>query len=586
LVKFEIANAMTSASTVAHDAGLRVPRAILDAGNLWLWGLLLLTAAIVVPPVLFLVETSLTPDGADAGLTLDHYAAVFELSGWRIWRVSLTYAAGSSCFAIAVGVTAAWLVARTNAYCRQVTVLAAYLSLAAPVMVKAIGWILLLGPNKGVINEALRAAFGIEGVPIELFSLTGMTLLEGILWVPVVFLLTLPALGAMDPSLEEAAIMSGASLRQTLVRVTLRLALPSVLGVFMLTFIRAVESFEVPLLIGAPANLQTFTTAIYQTMHKGFVPQYGEASAYAVLLVFVVALPLALYYRATRHAQKYATITGKGYRPALTDLGAWRLPAGIFLLLIPLALLAPLLILFWASFLPIYEPPSIADLGRLSFASYSAVLTRPTTIAGLWNGLIVATLSSAAVTAFTFVLAWTVVRSRGRMRWLLDVLATLPLVLPGIVLGTAVLVEFLQAPIIPIYGTIWIMVFAFLIRFMPYGMRFCYAGILSLHVHLEECARTCGAGTAMVLWRIVMPLTLPAVASIWIYVFLHSIRDLSVPIMLAGPENRLIAVVILDLWNEGKVPEVGALSILLAAVATALGFFFMRLSRRYGSKAL
>ena len=107
---------------------------------------------------------------------------------------------------------------------------------------------------------------------------------------------------------------------------------------------------------------------------------------------------------------------------------------------------------------------------------------------------------------------------------------------------------------------------------MPYGMRFCYAGILSLHVHLEECARTCGAGLGTILRRIVLPLTLPAVASIWIYVFLHSIRDLSVPIMLAGPENRLIAVVILDLWNEGKVPEVGALSILLAVLATALGF--------------
>ena len=249
----------------------------------------------------------------------------------------------------------------------------------------------------------------------------------------------------------------------------MRLALPSIVGVLMLTFIRAVKSFEVPLLIGTPANLQTFTTAIYQTMHKGFLPQY-QASAYSVLLVFLVALPLALYYRATRHAQKYATITGKGYRPARTDLGAWRLPAGIFLLVIPVALVAPLLILLWASFLPIYEPPSVADLGRLSFASYYAVLTRPTTLAGLWNGLIVATLSSAAVTAFTFVLAWTVVRSRSRIRWLIDALATLPLVLPGIVLGTAVLVEFLQAPIIPIYGTIWIMVFAFLVRFMPYGM--------------------------------------------------------------------------------------------------------------------
>jgi iron(III) transport system permease protein len=364
--------------------------------------------------------------------------------------------------------------------------------------------------------------------------------------------------------------------------VTLRLVLPSVLAVLLLTFIRSIESFEVPYLIGTPANLQTFTTAIYLTIHRGFVPRYGEASAYSALLILIVVLPLLGYYRVTGQAQKYATITGKGFRPTRIDLGRLRLPAGVYLLLMPLALVAPLLILLWASFLPLYEPPSIADFARLTWSNYAAVLTRPTTVFGLWNGAVVACLASTAVTAFTFIIAWVVVRRRERSRFLLDVLGSLPLVLPGIVLGTAVLIEFLQASFIPIYGTIWIMVFAFLIRFTPYGIRFCYSGIVALHVHLEECARTCGAGLFMTLWRIVLPLAMPAVAAIWIYVFLSSIRDLSLPIMLAGPENRLIAVVILDLWNEGKVPEVGALSTLLALTATFLGFIFMRLSRRFG----
>jgi iron(III) transport system permease protein len=422
-------------------------------------------------------------------------------------------------------------------------------------------------------------------VPIELFTLTGMTLLEGLLWVPIVFLLTMPALSAMDPVLEEAAAMAGATPLQVLGRVTLRLALPGILAVFLLTFIRAIESFEIPFLIGTPANLQTFTTAIYRTIHRGFLPRYGEASAYSVLLVLVVALPLIGYYRVTRHAQRYATITGKGFRPARQDLGVWRMPAGLYLLVMPLTLVAPLLILFWASFLPIYEPPSAADLGRMTLANYAEVLTRPTTVAGLWNGIVVACLSSTAVTAFTFLLAWLVIRRREPERWLLDMLASLPLVLPGIVLGTAVLIEFLQVPAVPIYGTIWIMAFAFLVRFMPYGMRFCYAGIVSVHPHLEECARTCGAGAFTMLWRIVLPLAMPAIAAVWIYVFLSSIRDLSLPVMLAGPNNRLIAVVILDLWNEGKVPEVGALSILLALTATLLGLAFMRLSSRYGAKA-
>jgi iron(III) transport system permease protein len=543
---------------------------------------IVLAALIVCPPLLFLMDTSVTVEtGGASSFGLDHYAAVAGLSGWRLWRVSLLYAAGSSGLAILVGVSSAWLVARTNAYFRQLVVIAAYLSLAAPVIIKGIGWILLLGPNKGVINEWLRMLLGSSGVPIELFTLGGMILLEAILWSPVVFLLMLPALSAMDSSLEEAAAMSGASRWQTFHRVTLRLAFPGILAVLLLTFIRSLESFEIPLLIGGPGNLQTFTTAIYQTMHRGFLPRYGEASAYAMLLVLAVALPLAGYYRVTRQAQRYATISGKAYRAARIDLGALRLPGSLYLLLMPIALLAPLLILFWASLLPLYEAPSVADLAKLSWQNYYEVLSRPATLAGLWNGVVVAALSSTAVTGFTFALAWMVVRRREPARWLLDILASLPLVFPGIVLGTAVLIEVLQTGI-PIYGTIWIMVLAFLIRFMPYGMRFCYAGIVSVHTHLEECARTCGAGTFTVLRRIVLPLTMPAVASIWIYVFLYSIRDLSLPIMLAGPSNRLIALVILDLWNDGKVPQVGALSVLLALTAAALGWMFMRLTRRYG----
>jgi iron(III) transport system permease protein len=160
-----------------------------DPGRFWLWGLILLTAVIVVPPMLFLLEESLTVElGGEASFGLDHYAYVLNLSGWSLWRVSLIYAIGSACFALAIGVSSAWLVARTNAYFRQVALVGAYLSLAAPVMVKSIGWILLLGPNKGVINEWLRALFATDGVPVALFTLTGMTLLEGLLWVPIVFL--------------------------------------------------------------------------------------------------------------------------------------------------------------------------------------------------------------------------------------------------------------------------------------------------------------------------------------------------------------------------------------------------------------
>src|SRR4029077_11089155 len=206
-----------------------------------------------------------------------------------------------------------------------------------------------------------------------LYSLGGMIFVEGMLWMPVVFLLTLPVLGAMDPSLEEAAATAGADLRQVFQRVTLPLMRPSVVAVFLLALIRALESFEVPLLIGAPGNLHTLTTAIYESIHTGFVPKYGEASAFAVLLLGLVAIPLAYYYWLTKEASRFATITGKGFQPRRLRLRALRLPLGLCLLRVSVAFVAPLLIRVGASFLPVYKPPELADLAQMSFANYQTV---------------------------------------------------------------------------------------------------------------------------------------------------------------------------------------------------------------------
>jgi iron(III) transport system permease protein len=555
----------------------------LRTGGTAIWLLLAVTAAIVLPPFVFLVRAILTLGNAGAAQPeygLANFVSVLARSGGELWLTTLIYSFGSSALAIALGVSSAWLVARTDVPLRQSAMVAAFLSLAVPVIIKSIGWIMLLGPNSGLINVLLRSVLGGEEGPLQLYSLGGMIFVEGMLWTPVVFLLTLPVLSAMDPALEEAAAMSGADLQQTLRRVTLPLMRPSILAVFLLALIRSLESFEVPLLIGAPGNLHTLTTAIYESMRTGFVPKYGEASAFAVFLLLLVAGPLAYYYRVTKEGDRYATITGKGFRPRQLKLGAWRLPCGLWLLIIPLSLAAPVLIMLWASFLPVYKPPALADVATFSLANYRAVWGRSETIAGLGNSALIGICSATLVVALTFFAAWLVVRHRGIAGWALDVLISVPLVFPGIVLGITLLIQFLWLPMIPIYGTIWILVFAFLIRFMPYGMRFCHAGILAVHRELEECGRTCGASTLIVLRRIVLPLTLPSVAAAWLYVFLHTIRDLSLAILLAGPGSPVVALVILDLWNNGEVPELAAFAVLLAAAVTALGVLLMWLSRR------
>jgi iron(III) transport system permease protein len=551
-----------------------------DAGAAGMWGMLAAVCAVVLPPFLYLIKTSVTvtAPGRPPAIGADNYARVVDLSGWDLWGVTIAFAVGASLLAVFLGASTAWLVARTNVPFRQTVFAGAFLSLAAPLIVKGIGWILLLGPNNGLINNLLRASFGIDGTPIELFSLGGMIFVEGLLFTPVAFLLTLPALSAMDPALEEAAATAGASRWRSILRVTLPLARPSLLAVLLLSLIRTLESFEVPLLIGVPGGIETVTTALYQTVHSGFIPRYGEASAYAVLLVLAIILPLAWYYRTTREASRFATVTGKGFRPARIDLGVWKYPCSAWVLIIPISLAAPLLILLWASFQPIYTGVSADDFVRLTFANYQAVWTRQDTLAGIGNSLVVGTGSACAVAAAGLLVGWIVVRRRERARFAIDFIASLPLVFPGIVLGIAVLVEFLDLRFVPIYGTVWILIVAFVVQYLPYGVRFCHSGVLAINRDLEEGAYMAGARHFTVLRRIVLPLATPAVAATWIYVFMHAIRDLAVAILLSGPGNAIVSVVILDLWNNGEVPQLAALSVLVAAGAAFLGLVLMRLS--------
>ncbi|HTK13218.1 MAG TPA: iron ABC transporter permease [Xanthobacteraceae bacterium] len=567
------------AASLAYLASPAPQRRWLVAPGLWL--IIVAIALLVLPPFVYLVSSSLSVPGSQSRFALDNYRSILDIGGAAVWTVSLAFAAGSTLVAAVLGFSVAWLVARTDVPFRQTAYVSAFLSLGVPLIVKGIGWILLLGPNNGLINQWLRA-LGAGDAAIRLYTLGGMISVEGLLWTPVAFLLLLPPLAGINPALEEAAAMAGATRWQTFRRVTFPLARPSVLAILLLSFIRALESFEVPLLIGIPGDIETVTTALYQRIHSGFLPQYGEASAYAVLLIAAVALPLFLYYRATRESSRFATLTGKGFQTRRIALGRWRVPCALWVLLVPLSLAAPLIIMIWASFLPLYTNPSRDDFSRLTLDNYAGLWRQPETWSGLTNSLIVAGVSATLVAVATLIFSWLVLRRKEPVRWTIDILVSLPLVFPGLVLGIAILVEFLRLPFIPIYGTVWIFVVAFVIKFMPYGMRFNYSGVLAIARELEESGQMSGASTVTVLRRIVLPLAMPAVWATWVYVFIYAIRDLSTAVLLSGPRSALVSVVILELWNNGEVPQLAALSVFLAIIVSLFALLLMRLSRAQG----
>lgn len=554
-------------------------------GTRWLFVFVVLAVAyLVIPPFFFILYTSVISErGAAAGsFTLQHFANIIaSLSEVRtlLWN-SLIFSVGSAACALLLGTLLAWLAERTNAPFRTMAYISAYLSFGVPGIIKVIGWILILGPKAGMLNVAAAALTGIHPL-FNLFSLPGMIILEAFLWTPVVFLLMATPFRSMDPSLEESATVFGGSGLQVFKRVTLPLALPSVLAVLILTFVRSLEAFEIPALIGIPAGVDVLTTKIYLQVRSGFFPKYGEASAYSIILIVFVGLALIPYYRATRHTHKFTTVTGKGYRPRRNDLGAWRWLGGFLLLVLPLLQILPLGALIWASLLPYARQPSSEALALISLNNYFSAFSDSAILKSIFNSLSVSVTAATATVLVTFVASWLVVRTKIRGRWALDQLAMVPLVFPGIVMGVAVLKMYLAIPL-PVYGTIWILVFAFMTRYLPYCMRFSYAGLLGVHRELEESAEVCGATWMQAARNIVIPLILPALFAGWIYVFLITIRELSVALLLYSPGSQVVSVTIWELWENGHVGELAAFSLVITSGTVLLAVIFHRLAGRYG----
>src|SRR4030095_7283199 len=316
-------------------------------------------AYLVLPPFFFILHTSLVVDrGLQAGsFTIQHFMNIVESLGdvKTLLANSMIFSVGSAGLAICYGTLLAWLAERSNAPFRTLAYITAYISFAIPGIIKVVGWIMLLGPKAGILNAAVMPFTG--GPLLNIFSMQGMILVESFLWIPIVFLLMSTPFRSMDPSLEEAATTAGSTSWQVFRKVTFPLALPSVLAVLILTFIRSLEAFEIPALIGIPAGVEVLTTKIYLQIKGGLIPKYGEASAYSIILIVLVGLGLIPYYRITSKTYKFTTISGKNFRPHRIALGTWRWLGGGLMLVLPLLQFLTIVAIAWSSLLPFAQVP-------------------------------------------------------------------------------------------------------------------------------------------------------------------------------------------------------------------------------------
>jgi iron(III) transport system permease protein len=545
----------------------------------------IIVAYLALVPVCTMIYASLQTQFLGFGpstWTLQNYAKTFTSPDFgSLVANSFVYALATSVVCIVIGFGLAWFVVRTNAPCKAFARAAALVPLIIPGVLNTVAWSLLLSPQQGPINQLLRSI----GLPVfNVYSLPGMVFVQSMHVVPIAFLMGTAALSAMDSSLEEAAMASGASPARTFFSITVRMARPAILSAALLMFIQTISTFEVPQLIGVPGHTFVFVSRIYSALQQ-FPADYGTVGVIGIFVLLIAVVGLYLSQRLSK-GTGVQTITGKGFRAQVQDLGKWRwLGLVCFLLFFFVAVVLPIAMLLWSSLLPGYEPPSLQALKDFTLTNYAGIWHRPVLVTSLKNSLITAVSAGVIVTALSALVAYITVKTKVVGRSFLDGLATAPIAVPSIVMGVGILYFYLAAPLpVHLYGTITILIVAFVTITMPYAMRYVAPGMAAIKDELEEAATSSGATWLETFRRVFVPLIMPSLLAAFLYSMIVSFREISAAIFLYSSGTEVVSVEIYDLYRNGTYPVVAALGIMMVIFLVILVVLVLLLSRAVGIK--
>jgi iron(III) transport system permease protein len=518
--------------------------------------LLAVTSVMIVYPLSMVLYGSFkeSAPGQPGGFTLAHWSAVLsDASTFRVLANSILIAVPRTVLALVLATAFAWCIARTTTPCKRLLEgLLAFLFFL-PELPWVLAWMLLGAPNVGLLNQWLRAIVpGVETF-INVYSYAGLIVLGAVRSAPVLFLFVYPAFQAMDATLEEAARMAGASGWRTIWRINFPLLLPALLASGILSFVVAMESFEIPQLLGTPAKIFVFTTRIYDLAYGGHVARFGPAMVLAVLLLLITVSLIAAQWKLLK-GRAYTTISGRGYQARPLDLGRWRW--------VPFAVIVGFFVVFGA--LP------FAVLLLNSFMELSGFLSREMLTTRHWTDALGRTTLGVILSAM---ISYVVTRTTWAGRKILDMVAWGPWAVPGLVMALGFLWAFVW---LPIYGTLWLLVLVFVARGLPVGSRFFTATMVQLGAELEESARIHGASWLRAAMRIWVPLLRPAILGAWILLFVIAVRVLDLVVLLAGPGSRMLSADIFFWTVSGRQEAASVLALLQTALVMA-GYVAARL---------
>jgi iron(III) transport system permease protein len=540
----------------------------------WLWSAALLAALafLVLYPVAMLLLGALT----NTNPVVDGFG-VFDLSLANFVSVlgnpnvllalanSLIACTGGTALAVAIGLLFSWIVVRTDTPWKGFIAAASLIPLFVPPLVAGVAWSILGSPKSGLLNTMMRWA-GLDW-QIDLYSMTGLILVFGMYYAPYVYMFTASALRNMDPSLEEAAEIAGVGPVRTLFTVTFPLIAPAIISGMLLSFIVMLGIYGIPAVLGAPANISVLTTYIFKLTNWS-PPLYSTAAAVAIILM-VVTGALVLIQQRVLTGKSFITVAGKAFRPRPLALGRWRwLTLALALLYLFVVVVLPTLALIVAAFrrfLFIPDAASLFDIRHYSLAHFESIFDNPLTMRSIWNTMEVGLVTALFGGLLAFAIGYTVYRSSAPGRRGIDLIATLPVAIPGLVIGVAYLWAWIGLPG-GLYGTIWILALAFIARFMPDTMKSLSTSFLQIHRELEEAAWICGKGRIGTIRTIVLPLARPGTIAAMTLLFILAIRELGSSLFLYTSDTMVMAVLLLDYYEGGNTGKTAAFSLVQTAL--------------------
>jgi iron(III) transport system permease protein len=462
--------------------------------------------------------------------------------------------------AVAIGLSFAWVVVRTNTPCKGLIASAGMLPLFVPPLVAGVAWSILGSPKTGLLNLLLTKI----GIPwhFDLYTMPGMIFVFGIYYAPYVYMFTAAALRNMDPALEEAAEISGASATRTMATVTFPLIMPAILSGMLLSFIVMLGIYGIPAVLGAPANIPVLTTYIF-ALTAWSPPKYNTAAAVAVILMIVTGLLVFLQQKVIA-GRSYTTVAGKAFRPRSLNLGPWRfMTLGLAIVYLLVVVVLPTIALFIAAFrkfLFIRDIPALFEMKQYGWQHFIKMFDNPLTITSIVNSIKVGIITAVVGGILSFAIGYTVVRARAPGKRIIDVITTIPAAIPGLVIGVAYLWAWIGLPG-GLYGTLWILALAFVARFIPDTVKALSTSLMQIHRELEEAAWICGRGTLSTIWSIVLPLARPGVVAAMTLLFILSIRELGSSLFLYSSGTMVMAVQLLGYYEGGNVGITAAFSL-------------------------